>query len=211
VLVYDVTSKASFDSIKAIHAEVRRKGRPSRPVVIVGNKSDDADEREVTEAVGRKLARDLRCRFGEVSARDGTGLDELFLELATQINNGKKREARLTASMNCQNLGRAFVAALVKLSAGLEKMHWKILYWMYGPDRPLRVQPMVRPVSHEQDVVRVTSASTSGAKPGILLGGKPHSRGVRKTNVQYSSELMSGGLEITVAEPSSVSAMVHDT
>jgi hypothetical protein len=31
----------------------------------------------------------------------------------------------------------------------MENLHLKILHWIYGPDRPLRVQLMVRPVSHE--------------------------------------------------------------
>jgi GTPase SAR1 family protein len=53
VLVYDVISKASFDNTKAIHSQIRRKGRSSRLAVIVGSKCDDVDEREVVEAAGR--------------------------------------------------------------------------------------------------------------------------------------------------------------
>jgi len=61
---------------------------------------------------------------------------------------------------------------------------------MYGPDRPLRVQPMVRPVSQIVEVQdsrgqvdgvdeEIGSAEklTSGEHPGILLGGR-RARGV---------------------------------
>jgi GTPase SAR1 family protein len=216
VLVYDVTSKASFDSIKAIHSEVRRKGKAKRPVVIVGNKCDDVDEREVITAAGRQLAKQLRCNFAEVSARNGTGLDELFLDLSTEINRLKRKETKLTTNLNCKNLGKALLDVFERLNKGLERMHWKILYWMYGPDRPLRVQPMVRPVSQVVDVYEVprVNLATSVESPRVLLGGKASKRSLNpvhleRTHVEYESEMMSGGLEITMAEPSGLALPVH--
>lgn len=59
--------------------EGRRKGRLGRQlVVIVGDKCDDIQRREVRVEDWRELARELRAQFVEVSARDGTGLDILF-------------------------------------------------------------------------------------------------------------------------------------
>jgi GTPase SAR1 family protein len=188
LLVYDITSKASFDSIKSIHAEVRRKGRPAKPVVIMGNKCDDNDERVIFEETGRRLAKELRCRFAEVSARNGNGLDEVFLELATHINNGKKREEKLTTNANCQKLGRSLIECLVKVSACLERLHVKILYWMYGPDRPLRNPPgpryvEVRQVRHS----RVASAS-SISHPQPLGSPRPHSSASRPGHTRHGSK-----------------------
>ena len=90
---------------------------------------------------GRELAgaRQLRAQFEEVSAKDETGLDKLFQGLAIQINNSKKKEARFTSNVSCQNLGNTLLAALAKVSKGIGKLHLKILSWMYGSDRPLRV------------------------------------------------------------------------
>jgi hypothetical protein len=39
-------------------------------------------------------------------------------------------------NVNCANLGKVLLAALAKVSKGMEKLHWKILFWMYEPDRP---------------------------------------------------------------------------
>jgi hypothetical protein len=183
-------------------------------VVIVGNKCDDVERREVMVEDGRELARELKAQFAEVSASDGTGLDKLFQGLAMQINNSKKKEARFTTKVNCHNLGKVLLAGLSKVSKGMEKLHGKILYWMYGPDRPLRVQPMVRPVFQEdRDIYQVESvqSAASGAQPGILLGGKPRSRHVRRMHVEYDAETMSGGLEITTAEPNRLDFSVHKT
>jgi hypothetical protein len=216
VLVYDITSKSSFDSIRAIYDEVRRKGGLGRPVVIVGNKSDDVDAREVLSEVGAKLAKQLRCRFAEVSAKDGTGLEELFLELATEIEGMKQREAKVMANVNCRNVGRALIEVLEKVSKGLERLHWQILYWMYGPDRPLRVRPMVRPVEEAREVVRVRStesaASGKARGTGSVVPGKLRERKSRKNvvrGVENEEGVMSGGLEITMAGPSGVALQVH--
>ena len=215
VLVYDITSKASFDSIRAIYGEVRRKGGVKRPVVIVGNKSDDNDAREVLPGAGARLARQLRCKFAEVSAKDGTGLEELFLELATEIEGMKQREARAIKNVNFRNVGRALIEVLGKLNKGLERLHLKILYWMYGPDKPLRVRPMVRPVSEARDVVRVRSiesARSEGGKGTGVPAGKIRERRSRRTmqrSLGNEEEVMSGGLEISMAGPSGVALQVH--
>jgi hypothetical protein len=77
-------------------------------------------------------------------------------------------------NVNCANLGKVLLAALSKVSKAIENLHLKILYWMYGPDRPLRVQPRLRPVPQEdRDIYRVDSVKpvTSGVQSGIILGG----------------------------------------
>jgi 50S ribosomal subunit-associated GTPase HflX len=101
MFVYNVTSKASFNNIKGIHSEIRRAGRSSRPVVIVRNKCDDVDGREVVEAAGRQLAKHLRCKSVGVSARNGTGLGELFLGVATGIGKLKRKKTKLATNANC--------------------------------------------------------------------------------------------------------------
>jgi hypothetical protein len=42
------------------------------------SKCDDGERRGLMVKDGRELARQLKAQFEEVSARDGTGLEELF-------------------------------------------------------------------------------------------------------------------------------------
>ena len=51
--------------------------------MIVGNKTDLADKRQITEEEGEKLAQDLGLLFFETSAKDGTNISELFNKLAS--------------------------------------------------------------------------------------------------------------------------------
>ncbi|EIN05820.1 P-loop containing nucleoside triphosphate hydrolase protein [Punctularia strigosozonata HHB-11173 SS5] len=63
ILVYDVTSRVSFDE----------------PVcILVGNKCDRAYAREVSKAEGQQLAESCRCPFVEASAKTMYGVDEAF-------------------------------------------------------------------------------------------------------------------------------------
>ncbi|KAJ3007103.1 UNVERIFIED_CONTAM: Ras GTPase ras2 [Siphonaria sp. JEL0065] len=73
LLVYSITSRQSFNYIKQYHKEMIRARTTSEfvyaPVVIVGNKTDLAGEREVSAQEGIDLAKLFRCEFIETSAK----------------------------------------------------------------------------------------------------------------------------------------------
>lgn len=83
VIVYDVTSQKSFDSIENWKNEFIEQGEvkdPSKfPFVIIGNKCDKEAEREVT-----KSKAEIWCQnngenpFFEASAKDDLGVKEAF-------------------------------------------------------------------------------------------------------------------------------------
>lgn len=56
------------------------------PVVLVGNKVDLEDEREVSPSEGQALAEDWGCPFMETSAKSKTMVDELFAEIVRQMD-----------------------------------------------------------------------------------------------------------------------------
>jgi GTPase SAR1 family protein len=78
IMVYDITSRASFEHIKTIHYEVvstknSLKNLASKPFAfcIVGNKSDLSSERVVEVVEGGKLAASSGCHYWEISAMEG--------------------------------------------------------------------------------------------------------------------------------------------
>ena len=56
------------------------------PVVLVGNKVDLEEEREVSPSEGQALAEDWGCPFMETSAKSKTMVDELFAEIVRQMD-----------------------------------------------------------------------------------------------------------------------------
>ena len=86
VLVYSITSRASFETIREFHQEIGRvKDSDDVPVVLVGNKCDLEFERQVAMHEGRALAQSLRCQAIEVSAKTRINVDEAFILLVREI------------------------------------------------------------------------------------------------------------------------------
>jgi GTPase KRas protein len=65
LLVYSITARATFERIERFRSQITRvKDSEAIPIVLVGNKSDKRDEREVGKEEGQLLARRLGCEFG---------------------------------------------------------------------------------------------------------------------------------------------------
>jgi GTPase KRas protein len=79
VLVYDVTNKSSFHEVPIFRNQIlSAKDLDTVPLVIVGNKCDIEDGREVSTAEGMALAKSLGADFFEGSAKFRKNVDEAF-------------------------------------------------------------------------------------------------------------------------------------
>jgi GTPase KRas protein len=59
-----MASRSTFDRFEVFHQAVRRAKKIHPILMLVGNKADMADEREVSKEEGAALARQLGCEFG---------------------------------------------------------------------------------------------------------------------------------------------------
>ena len=81
-LVYDITSKESFENLKTIwYPDLKEYGEEYKIVALIGNKLDKFLEEEVSEEEGRKFAKEINAVYKRTSALEGTGLEDLFNEL----------------------------------------------------------------------------------------------------------------------------------
>lgn len=88
LLVKDESSYNATDS--HMYAASHHNGRPNRtPIVIVGNKRDQYNDREVSTEEGRLLATNLGCEFFETSARLNQNVEAAFKALVRQIKVAK--------------------------------------------------------------------------------------------------------------------------
>ncbi|KAL0235210.1 hypothetical protein GEMRC1_001792 [Eukaryota sp. GEM-RC1] len=86
LLVYDVTKRTSFSSLKGWLEEVERYLGDSCPhIMIVGNKIDRDSSREVDREMGMNFAREQGALFVEASARQGDHVEFAFHELVRKI------------------------------------------------------------------------------------------------------------------------------
>jgi len=85
LLVYDITSRDSYNHISSWLADARSLANPDIVIILVGNKSDLEAEREVTFLEASRFAQENDLMFLETSALSGVGVSEVFLKCARQI------------------------------------------------------------------------------------------------------------------------------
>lgn len=90
ILVYDVTNRQTFDEITTWFLEVDKYTTGPVPMLLIGNKSDLGENREVSKEEGKILADSLGIQFLETSAKDATNVEEAFLSLSEEIMMGAR-------------------------------------------------------------------------------------------------------------------------
>lgn len=86
VIVFDVTSQDSFDNVKGwINSIKSNLGEKIIPIIIVGNKIDMENMREISKEDGKKIASENDFKYFETSAKTGIGVDEAIKEIVNQI------------------------------------------------------------------------------------------------------------------------------
>ncbi len=81
-LVYDITRRETFENISKWIEEILPSGKGSIKIVLVGNKSDLEDAREVSTLEGKQLAEEYGFSFIETSAKNGDCVNDAFKMLA---------------------------------------------------------------------------------------------------------------------------------
>ncbi|QIW95920.1 hypothetical protein AMS68_001438 [Peltaster fructicola] len=107
VLVYSISSRSSFARIQKFHHQIQRvkesasAGSPTfpgsplsqtlpvpsgpAPIMLVGNKCDRVQEREVSTQEGQALAKQLGCDFVEASAKNCINVEKAFFDVVRQL------------------------------------------------------------------------------------------------------------------------------
>lgn len=91
IVVYSICSRQSFKDVSPMRDQIAAiKRRKVVPIVLVGNKCDLENEREVPTDEGERMAQGWRCPFFEVSAKRRVNVDNVFSEAVHQIVRQRK-------------------------------------------------------------------------------------------------------------------------
>merc|ERR1712153_46606 len=85
VVVYDTTSRASFLSSSKWIDDIRTERGDDVMIMLVGNKTDLSDRREVSIEEGESKAAEEKTLFIETSAKAGFNVKQLFRRLASVL------------------------------------------------------------------------------------------------------------------------------
>ncbi|KAJ3223485.1 hypothetical protein HK099_001068 [Clydaea vesicula] len=103
LLVYDISKKNSFESLKTWLKDIKNYAEPNITCIIIGNKCDLSDIREVSTEEGKEFAVECGFSFVETSALDNTNVDKAFEQILTQIYRVAASKALEKASANLQS------------------------------------------------------------------------------------------------------------
>ena len=86
LVVYDVCERTSFQNIEQWMEDIQQYGLVGTRCVLVGNKIDDEDNRQVSTEEGEQLADEYDMPFFETSAKSGKGVEEVFVRLSIEMS-----------------------------------------------------------------------------------------------------------------------------
>ena len=104
VLVYDITKRLSYDVMKDdCYSKLKDYCDSNIVIGIAGNKSDLYDKEVVSEQEARDFAKSIGAAFGYTSAKENSGINELFKELAKKYISGDYSYIKETEPLEVKN------------------------------------------------------------------------------------------------------------
>ncbi|XP_042594349.1 ras-related protein Rab-6A-like isoform X3 [Cyprinus carpio] len=85
VVVYDIANLNSFQQTSKWIDDVRTERGSDVIIMLVGNKTDLADKRQITTEEGEQRAKELNVMFIETSAKTGYNVKQLFRRVAAAL------------------------------------------------------------------------------------------------------------------------------
>ncbi|MFX0022522.1 MAG: Rab family GTPase [Candidatus Hermodarchaeota archaeon] len=115
IIVYDITSRESFDNVKKWYDIIKRVALPHIVLILVGNKVELHTSRVVSTEEGMELAKDLGIYYMETSAKTNENIDDVFEWIALQIINTKIDEVKDTLFDKKMDEGLKFIISSPQL------------------------------------------------------------------------------------------------
>ena len=92
ILMYDITDKKTFEAIPKWMEDIEENKGNDFPIILLGNKIDLSEKREVSKENGEELAKKFGIKFYETSNKDGKKVKEIGLELINKIAETKSNK-----------------------------------------------------------------------------------------------------------------------
>ena len=89
ILVYDITDRISFQNIDNWVESINQESENSKPIILIGNKSDRISDRKVEKTEGEELAKNCcgGIKFYETSCKTGENVENAINDLINDVYN----------------------------------------------------------------------------------------------------------------------------
>ena len=90
IIMYDITNKSSFDSIPDIIKNIKEEKGDYFPMILIGNKKDLEQDREIKKEEGEDLASKNGIEYFEISNKEGINIQEAGFSIVNKILETRK-------------------------------------------------------------------------------------------------------------------------
>nr|XP_057930497.1 ras-related protein Rab-3D-like isoform X1 [Doryrhamphus excisus] len=118
LLVYDITSQESFLSVQDWGTQIKTYSWDNAQVVLVGNKLDLEEDRQVPTEEAERLAKELGFQFFEASAKDNINVKQVFDKLVDVICEKMNENVNSDASPSANHKGAGLKDTPRSISGG---------------------------------------------------------------------------------------------
>ena len=114
LLIYDITNEKSFDSVKNWAKQMIEEYNDSKPMILIGNKTDLEDNRCISKEQGEEFAKSCLSgiNFYETSCKTGDNVNKALEDLVKQVykkkygNQSVEKTDTIKIKNNNQNVSR---------------------------------------------------------------------------------------------------------
>ena len=101
LLIYDITRKKTFDNIDKWISQFKESADKDLYIILIGNKCDLADVRQVSKEEAEKKAKFYNMAFIETSALNGTNVEKAFDTLINEVykNNNELFQEKVSLTL----------------------------------------------------------------------------------------------------------------
>ena len=92
LIVFDLSSKSTFQNVEKWFNEIKKTADPTINLILIGNKSDLKDKRQISTEEGENKAKEMNVPYLETSALNADNADKAFDLLIQEITKKMKKE-----------------------------------------------------------------------------------------------------------------------
>ena len=92
LIVFDLSSKSTFQNVEKWFNEIKKTADPTINLILIGNKSDLKDKRQISTEEGENKAKEMNVPYLETSALNADNVDKAFDLIIQEITKKMKKE-----------------------------------------------------------------------------------------------------------------------
>ena len=95
IIMYDITNKSTFDSIPEILKTIEEEKGKDFPMILIGNKIDLENEREIKKEEAEELAEKYGMELIEISNKEGINIEKAGLSIVKKILEKRQDDSNI--------------------------------------------------------------------------------------------------------------------